>query len=171
MADAVVFPGGRTGTKTALLLATSAVAERRGARVHRHEWATALPIPWGPHIERWACDEATAVLDAVGGRPLIIGKSLASAAADVAAARSLPAVWLTPLLSEAWVVAALERTTAPVLLIGGTADGWWDGTAARGLSPYVYEIEGADHTIGTTAARDRTVIAVEVFLDTITWPG
>jgi hypothetical protein len=39
----------------------------------------------------------------VDGRPLLIGKSLASRTAGLAADRTLPAVWFTPLLSEPWV--------------------------------------------------------------------
>jgi hypothetical protein len=178
MTDAVVLPGGKTGPRAPLLLAASAVAERRSARVHRHEWATKLPMPWGPHIEAWACGEVRPVLDAAAGRPLLIGKSLGSAAAAVAAERGLPAVWLTPLLTEGWVVAALERSAAPFLLIGGTADTWWDGTVARRLSPHVCEVEGADHDLvvpgppdASIAVRDRTVAAIEAFLDAVGWPG
>ncbi len=39
--------------------------------------------------------------------------------------RGLPAVWLTPLLSEASVIAGLARATRPTLLVGGTADAAW----------------------------------------------
>jgi hypothetical protein len=40
------------------------------------------------------------VLDAVGGAPLVIGKSLGSHAAALTAEHGLPAVWLTPLLLD-----------------------------------------------------------------------
>jgi hypothetical protein len=153
------------------------VAERRGASVHRHMWSEKPWMPWGPQIERWVCGEATVLLDAVGGSPLLIGKSLGTVAAAVAAERSLPAVWLTPLLTESWAAAALSRASAPFLLVGGTADTWWDGGLARLLSPYVLEVEGADHKmsvpgplIDSIAVLTRTVVAIEEFLDAIDWP-
>ena len=106
----------------------------------------------------------------------MIGKSIGSNAAVLAAERSLPAVWLTPLLTFPWIVAALERATAPVLLIGGTADKMWDGVAARRLSPDVFEVEQADHRRRARTARrliavlGRVVQAIEQFLATIDWP-
>ncbi|GAA3659609.1 hypothetical protein GCM10022267_52130 [Lentzea roselyniae] len=174
MADAVVFPGGRSGPTSPLTMRAGEVAERRGARVHRHVWSGKPPMPWGPQVEQWACGEATAVLGAVGGRPLLIGKSLGNAAAAVAAERSLPSVWLTPLLTEPWVVAALGRASVPFLLVGGTADRWWDGTLARRLSPHVLEVQDADHDLrlpGSDEGLSRAVAAVEEFLDSIGWPG
>jgi hypothetical protein len=95
----------------------------------------------------------------------------------VAAERTLPAVWLTPLLSEPWAVAALRRATAEFQLVGGTADPYWDSTLAHRLSPHVLEVEGADHNMyvpgpltDSIAVLARTVIAVDEFLDAISWP-
>ena len=42
---------------------------------------------------------------------------------------------------------ALSRGTEPFLLVGGTADGLWDGGAARRLTPYVLEVPEADHSL------------------------
>jgi hypothetical protein len=92
----------------------------------------------------WVRAEISTVLDDLGGHPLLIGKSLGSLAAGVAADRSLPAVRLTPLLTMPSAVVAMERATAPFLLVGGTADSWWDGMTARRLTPYVLEVEGVD---------------------------
>jgi hypothetical protein len=178
MAEAVVLPGGSTGPKIPLLHYAGEVAARRGATVHRHEWAGRPPMPWGPHLEGWVCDEAVKVLHAVGGRPLLIGKSLGSLAAPVAAERVLPAVWLTPLLTEPWVAPAMSRAIAPILLVGGTADRWWDGALARSLTPHVLEVEGADHNMDvpgpltdSIAVLARVAVAMEQFLDKIEWPG
>jgi hypothetical protein len=117
------------------------------------------------------------VLDGIDGSPLLIGKSLGSNAAVLAAERSLPAVWLTPLLTMPWVVAALEQASAPFLLVGGSSDTLWDGAAARLLSPHVYEVDGADHGMGvpgpvtdSVAVLGRVVLAIDQFLDAIEWP-
>jgi hypothetical protein len=154
------------------------VAERRGATVHRYSWSHQPPMPLGPASESWVCGEVISALDAVGGSPLLIGKSLGTASASVAAQRSLPAVWLTPLLTLSWATPALSRASAPFLLVGGTADELWDGTLARRLSPFVLEVEGADHGMyvpgpltDSISVLSRVAVAIEEFLDAIDWPG
>jgi pimeloyl-ACP methyl ester carboxylesterase len=73
-------------------------------------------------------------------------------------------------------VAALERATAPFLLVGGTADPAWDSTLARRLSRHVLTVEGADHGMyvpgplsDSIEVLGHVVVAVEKFLDTIEW--
>jgi len=105
----------------------AAVVERRDATVHQHSWSRQPAKPFEPGIERWVCDDIGPLLDTVGGSPLLIGKSLGTNAATLAADRCLPAVWLTPILTVPWVAAALGRATAPFLVVGGTADAMWDG--------------------------------------------
>ena len=62
--------------------------------------------------------------------------------------RGLPAVWLTPLLSEASVIAGLARTQQATLLVGGTADAAWRGDAIPG-NPLLeaLELPGVDHGV------------------------
>jgi hypothetical protein len=178
MADAVVIPGGAFGPAAGLLMYAGAVAERRGVTVHRHWWSQQPSEPFEPAIESWVCDEIRSLLDGVGGSPLLIGKSLGTNAAALAAERRLPAVWLTPILTVPWVVTALQRATAPVLLVGGTGDAMWDGAVARRLSPYVLEVRDADHGMQlpgpvseSAAVLGRVVTAMDEFLDAIAWPG
>jgi hypothetical protein len=166
------------GPAAGLLMYTAAVAERRGATVHRHSWSQQPPQPFESRVEGWVRDEVNSLLDAVGGSPLLIGKSLGTNAAMLAAERRLPAVWLTPILTAPWVAAALGRATMPFLLVGGTADAMWDGALARRLSPYILEIDGADHGMyvpgpltDSIAVLGRVVTAIEDFLDVTSWPG
>jgi pimeloyl-ACP methyl ester carboxylesterase len=174
VADAVVVPGAIFGPAAGLLMYAAAVAERRGVTVHRHSWSGRPPQPSGPDIEGWVGAEVGPLLDAVGGRPLLIAKSLGTNAASLAAERSLPAVWLTPILTAPWITAALGRATAPLLLVGGTADPMWDAAQARRLSPHVLEVEDADHGMyvpgpltDSIAVLGRVVTAMAVFLDAI----
>jgi pimeloyl-ACP methyl ester carboxylesterase len=177
MSDAVVFPGRWYGPASPLLMYAGDVAERRGAALHRHYWSTEPPNPSEPEVEAWARGEAVPVLKSIGGAPLLIGKSLGTNTAGLATERSLPAVWLTPLLRLPWIAAALGQATAPFLLVGGTNDSAWDSELARRLSPHVLEIEGADHgmyvqgplTDSIDVLKD-VVIAIEDFLDAIAWP-
>ena len=94
---------------------------------------------------------------------LVIGKSLSTQAAGIAADRGWPGVWLTPLLNNGDVVAMLRRRTARALLIGGTADASWDGALARRLSDDVLELEGADHGLARADQLPQIVAAVAAF--------
>lgn len=154
------------------------VAEQRGATVHRHSWSQPPPDLFDPGLEGWVREDLGPVLDAMGGRPMLIGKSLGSSASVLAAERSLPAVWLTPILTVPSVVEALRRATAPLLLVGGTADQWWDSDLARRLSPHVVEVEGANHGMvvpgpltDSIAVLGRVVEAMDEFFDAIGWHG
>lgn len=178
MADTVVVPGARFGPAAGLLMYAAAVAEQLEVTVHRHWWSQQPPTPFDPGVVGWVRDEVSPLLDVVGGRPLLIAKSLGTNAAALAAERGLPGVWLTPVLTAPWVAAALSRATAPFLLAGGTADAMWDGALARRLSPYVLEVQNADHGMyvpgpltGSIAVLDQLVTAMQQFLDTIDWPG
>jgi hypothetical protein len=178
VSDAVVIPGGAFGPAAGPMSYLGAVPASRGATVHRHTWSTPHPDPFQPGVEQWVREEIDPVLDSVGGTPLLIGKSLGTNAAALAAERSLPAVWVTPVLTMPWVAAAMERATAPFLLVGGTADRLWDSAAARRLTPHVLEAEGADHGMnvpgpvaGSVAVLARVVAAVEEFLDAVGWPS
>jgi pimeloyl-ACP methyl ester carboxylesterase len=173
MPDAVVVPGRLFGPAAPLLMYCGDVAEARGATVHRHWWSAEPDLDDPDFVRR----ELTGVLDTVEGHPLVIAKSLGTRAAAVAAERDLPAVWLTPLLTQPDVAAALTRATAPFLLVGGTADPYWDADLAARLTPHVLQVDGADHGMYVpgplTDSIDvlaRVVVAVELFLTEIAWP-
>jgi hypothetical protein len=184
---AVVIPGRLLGPNTPLMMYAGDAAARRGAQVRRLNWAPPEdlepdgrpdPVAWAA----WVHGQVTPVLDEVtetGGPPLVIGKSLATYAATLTAQRDLPAVWLTPLLTDDGVVEALRQASAPYLLIGGTADELaWDGELARKLSPHVFEVDGADHGMwvpgplaASAAVLGLVATAVERFLDEVVWPA
>jgi hypothetical protein len=97
----------------------------------------------------WVRERAEAALAVAGDRAgLIVAKSMSTGAAGLAGERSLPAVWLTPLLNDPVSVAWLRARTAPALLVGGTADPSWDGALARELSDDLLELADADHGFG-----------------------
>jgi hypothetical protein len=176
----VVVPGRMYGPYAPLLFYAAWAAEVRGAKARSLHWTPPSNLDRSGTAE-WVHGQVGPVLDEVtetGGPPLVIGKSLGSYAAILAAERGLPAVWLTPLLREPEVVEALRRASAPYLLIGGTADELaWDGDLARKLSPHVLEVDGADHGMfmpgplaGCAAVLGQVATAVERFLDEVVWP-
>jgi hypothetical protein len=76
------------------------------------------------------------------------------------------------------VTGPLAQATAPFLLVGGTADRFWDGPLARRLTPYLLEIDAADHglqvpgpLVDSITVLARVIAAIEDFLTTIAWPG
>lgn len=182
---AVVIPGGMYGTSAPLLMYAGDAALARGAQLAEVEWSRPDQARQLDPTERgpWVLAEVDPVLDRVVGewpdaKPLLIGKSLGSYAAATAASRGLPAIWLTPVLTDRWVSDALRRATAPYLLVGGTADPVWDGDLARELTPHLLEVAGADHGMyvpGPLAESahvlGRVATAVEEFLDGVVWPG
>jgi hypothetical protein len=141
----VLLPGARYPTRAPLLWFAREVAVARGYGV--------LEVldepPAGEDPFAWARDRATRALDH-GPSPfdVVIGKSLSSDVADLAAERGLPAVWLTPLLDRPGIVAALARTGRPTLLVGSTGDPTW---RAEALPPNVMldvlELDGLDHSL------------------------
>lgn len=168
------------GPHAPLLFFSDFAARARGAEP--------VPIAWDPPAGRfddvkwtaqWVREQVEPVLDGVDAMspPLLVGKSLGTFAAGLAAERELPAVWHTPLLKEEPVADSIQRATAPCLLVGGTADPSWDGGLARRLSPHVLEVEGADHGMfisdgplaESAAVMGRVVTAVEKFLDSAVW--
>lgn len=181
--DVVAIPGRMGGPFTPWVMYPCDAAENRGATVHYVHWqidGDPLDIP----EEQRAAWVVNQVRPKLGGlsHPLLVGKSLGTHGALLAAEMNLPGVWVTPLIAPGhWygdsVTEALRRCTAPFLLIGGTADPSWDSALARELTPHVFEAEGADHGLyvpgplaNSMAVMGQVVTAVERFLDEVLWP-
>ena len=178
--SAVVAPGGGYGADGPLLMYARLAVQGRGGHVHPIVWEPSRGSDFSRQRRRIASQVKSAVEDmtaATGAAPVVIGKSLGSLAAPLVADRGLAAVWFTPLLTDEPTVAALRRATAPCLLVGGTADRFWDGQVARSLPAEVVEVDGADHAMfvpgrlaASAAVLGRVITAVEDFLDHAVWP-
>jgi hypothetical protein len=143
---AVVLPGVRYFSQAPLLWFAREAAQARGwSALELSERAPADEEPFA-----WMRDRAERALRAVSeaGTVVVIGKSLASAAAPLVAERGLAAVWLTPLLVRPEVASALASSSAPALLVGSTADPTWSGGELLGGDAIeVLEFEGLDHSL------------------------
>ena len=185
---AVLAPGGNSNTNIPVLTSAGHAARQRGASLRRIQWGYSVgdlrrefsPVPPG-HVPAQVAETVrgrvaaalTELAAADMGSPVIFGKSLGSVAASVAADRGVAAVWFTPLLTDPATVAAMRRADAPCLLIGGTADHWWNGDVARSVTPYIVEVQGADHRMllpGPETVPGDVIAAVEQFLDDVVWP-
>jgi hypothetical protein len=176
----VLIPGAMLGPHQPLLSYTWLAARARGARAHHVEWPADRPsFAALADAAPWVIDQIAAALAEFQVRqPVLVGKSLGTYAAALAAERGLAGIWHTPLLSDPECVAALRQAGMPYLLIGGTADPHWNGELARTLTPHVVEVADADHgmiLVGAPLARSaavlgRIVTAIENFLDVQVWP-
>jgi predicted alpha/beta-hydrolase family hydrolase len=145
---ALLVPGSGYPPQAPLLFFTGFVLLQHGWRVEHHWWDPP-DLEAAEDYTSWVCDEVAAALPA-SGPTLLVGKSLGSRAAPLAAERGLPAVWHTPLLGDPAVVEAIAANPAPQLLVGGTADPLWGGTAAARLAEQgceVLEVPDADHVL------------------------
>jgi hypothetical protein len=175
MISGVIVPGQGYGPQAPLLdLAAKALADR-AAPVEAITWNVPDGLmKIGP--EPFVRAHVLAALHRLAGtapsaRPVIIAKSLGTYAATLAAARELPAVWLTPLLFDATVAEAITRNPAPALLIGGTADRSWVAQAAADTGKTVVTLPGANHDLrppgpllAYTEALGTVATAIETFL-------
>jgi hypothetical protein len=177
--SAVLAPGANYGADGPLLMYAGLAVQRRGGRTRPIAWDLPRTSDISQLRGRVASQVESAIdemMAAAGTAPVVIGKSLGSLAAPLAADRGLAAVWFTPLLTDEPTVAALRRATGPCLLVGGTADKFWDGHTARSLTPDVVEIDDADHRMfvpgplaASAAALGQVITAVEDFLDHRVW--
>ena len=95
----------------------------------------------------WVADQIDMALDGYDGRVLVVAKSLGSLAAPVATKRTYESIWLTPLLTEAPIAAALRDQSARQLSVMGTADPFLDPEAWAACSGTTVEIPDADHLL------------------------
>lgn len=149
---AILLPGAAYPVEGPLLWFTRDVLNSMGRSVV----AVRDSFGGGDDPRAWVEQRAVAALAYLGdtARPMVVGKSISTLAAPLAAERELPAVWLTPLINllrwptAKFVVDAISRSTAPLLLVGGSVDPAWDGDFARSVrSAEVLEIDGADHSL------------------------
>ncbi len=172
---ALLAPGGNYGADGPLLMFSGVAARRRGAAVRGVTW----DFERGDEPHAMVTATVAAALDeGEHGATVVFGKSLGSMAAPVVADRGLAAVWFTPLLTDPATVTAMRRAAGPCLLVGGTADDYWDGRVARSITPHVIEVPGADHGMfvpgqlsASAAVLGGVITAVERFLDDVAWPA
>lgn len=168
---AVLLPGrGYTAARPLLHLARTVLMN--------HGW-TVQEIWWDvlggldeARAPGWVTEQARMALAAEeASTVLLVGKSLGTLAAPLAAERGLPAVWITPLLHKQGLVDTLAASDAPALLIGGTGDPSWPAGAAERTGKEYLELPGADHSlelkgdaVGSARFLVRVTEAMEAFV-------
>jgi hypothetical protein len=116
----------------------------------RAVWWDAPDLPTEQETVAWACGELAAAVGDATGPVTVVGKSLGTLAAPLAAERGWDAVWFTPLMGLRALAEAIAAHPGRQLLVGGTADSLWDPAMARRLRGErcrVVEVAGADHAM------------------------
>ena len=119
-------------------------------------------LPLGGEIA-WVGDQLTTAVGDHEGPVLVVGKSLGTYAAPLAAELEYPAIWLTPLLVVPELVDAVRANPARQLLVGGTSDPMWDADVAASLAADGYDVlqlDGIDHGLIDPADAFRSVDAL-----------
>jgi hypothetical protein len=175
MIAGVIAPGRGYGPQAPLLdLAREALVDR-GAAVETINWTVPdglLDIGPEPFVRAHVAAALHRLsMAARTATPVIIAKSLGTYAAELAAERKVPAIWLTPLLDIEPIAEAITRNPAPALLVGGTGDGSWLPQVAEASGKTVVTIEGGDHGLrppgplrAYTDALGDIGTAMEIFL-------
>lgn len=162
----LVLPGRAYSPSAPLLELARLVLVQHGFTVQPVWWdSSSRPDDVEPDV--WVRGEAAAALEAEADSPprvLVVGKSLGCFAASYAAEQGFDAIWLTPLLGEPTVLEGIRANPARQLLIGGSADQFWDTDAAAGLVREgcdVMEIPDADHGLYVPggAVRSASILA------------
>ena len=130
-------------------------------------------LGWTCHLVRWPDDMtgeqvptiASELINRIRGdhpaaQILIIGKSLGTLAMPVAVASGLPGVWLTPVLTEPEIGRLARRLGPEHLLIGGTADPYWELEIVERTGAQVLQVPDADHSLQIPGNLGRTMAAI-----------
>ena len=144
----VVLPGSGYTCDQPLLREPAAVLAEAGWHVEPVTWdATGVDATTAVDFVTSAVAHAFAAAPP-HDRRLVLAKSLGTCAAPWARAHGIPGIWLTPLLRQPVVAAALSPGGPPGLLVGGTADAdWWDGALARTTGLAMLEFDGLTHAL------------------------
>jgi hypothetical protein len=164
LGTAILLPGRMGGVATPLLHWSASLLTQLGWSVLGVTWDEEQLSREGAvaHVRR--CVE-NAFDQAPDGRPVfVVAKSLGTLALPWAVQHGLPGAWLTPLLRDAAVVAAVQEAQQRTLLVGGTSDPHWIPPASVGSGVALLELSDADHGLQQPGDWRRSLLRqVEIF--------
>ena len=176
---AVIAPGAGYSPSHPLLEFTRQSLVNHGWSVQQIWWDQPDDLTDADASAAWVCDQVRATLATLDGaqRVLLVGKSLGSLSAPVAAQYGLDAIWLTPLFRyEPGIAAIFDNAAAGArqLLVGGLADPDWDPVRARALAVDVVDFDDVTHffhvpgdAVRTAQVHVEVAAAIETFLHSL----
>lgn len=143
----VVLPGRQYSPDGPLLFFTTQTALMRGWEVRQVWWEAPPRNSFAIEDEiAWVGSELDAAVDGYEGPILVIGKSLGTSAASLAAARHYNAAWLTPLLTEPVIADVLKTYPGRQFTAIGDRDPFLDERAFEAL-PGDRVLVAGDHAL------------------------
>lgn len=139
---AVLLPGTGYSVQRPLLHWAGALLRERGWTVREVAWEVpeeAFEEPAAfvePHLAE--------AFDGTDGPRLVVAKSFGCFGLAWAVREQVPGVWLTPVLADEGLRAALAAAPARHLVVGGAEDPLWAGGPGA-IEAEVVEVPGADH--------------------------
>lgn len=166
LGTAILLPGRNLGIATPVLHWPAALLTQIGWSVLGVTWDQG-EVARGAVAHVRGC--ADAALDrAPTDRPvLVVAKSLGTLALPWAVEQGLPGAWLTPLLDDSAVLTAVQEASQPTLLVGGTADPYWQLPGEIGRGVRVTEVPGADHGLQQRGDWRRSLLDQVAIFDRI----
>lgn len=140
----LVLQGVGYGQQAPLLWWTRAIAAEHGCDVVAPTWT----VDADGHRDPVAFVER-AVEQALAGRvpDLVVAKSFGCSALPWAVRQGIDGVWLTPVLTEPVVAAALAAAATGSVAVGGSADPLWQPSAVPTSAAELRTVVGADHAL------------------------
>lgn len=171
MADiAVLLPGTGYTTQRPLLHWAGALLRERGWEVREVAWTVpeaAFEHP-GAFVDRYL----TEAFDGASDRRLIVGKSFGCFGLPWTVREGLPGVWLTPVLVDEALRAALAAAPPQHLAIGGDEDALWTTEGLERTAGEILTVPRADHSLeipgdweASLAAQREALRRVAAFVD------
>jgi hypothetical protein len=168
---AVLVPGAGYKVESPLLYWPAELLRDRGWQVRAIRWTDDDEPGDDPHgfaaraVQQAFADSAPADIR------LIVAKSFGTFSIPWAEQAQVPAIWLTPILTDDAIRRTLTGTKKPDLLIGGSDDKFWATGALSETAPTFVDIQDANHSLevpndwrASLAAQVQVFTAIERFL-------
>jgi len=147
MKVAVILPGaGYTADRPLLFWAAEILAEH-GWHVEAVRWEVTAAAQQNPYAFTAQAVERAFSAAPPASRRLIVAKSFGTMTIPWAERTRTPGIWLTPILTDPKIRRTLAQTTKQDLLIGGSADEFWDGGRKSEAAGTFMELPDANHSL------------------------
>lgn len=168
---AVLVPGAGYRVESPLLYWPAEQLRDRGWQVQAVRWTDDDEPGDDPHgFAARAVQQAFAESPPADHR-LIVAKSFGTFSIPWAEEDQVPAIWLTPILTDEVIRRTLTETKKPDLLIGGSKDKSWATDELSGTAATFVDILNANHSLevpndwrASLAAHVQVLTAIERFL-------
>lgn len=168
---AVLVPGAGYKVESPLLYWPAEQLRDRGWQVQAIRWTDDDEPGDDPHgFAACAVQQAFAEAPPADDR-LIVAKSFGTFAIPWAEEAQVPAIWLTPILTDDVIRRTLTETSKPDLLIGGSKDKFWTPDTLSETAATFVDIQDANHSLevqndwrASLAAHVQVFTAIERFL-------